>query len=336
MPVDSESRSDCRSPLGDEQLLALCGLPEDAAEEAAPTLAALRAAAHAAQEVTWAPCDAERLAQIAALVAGALGRLPGWAPDGYHALRREHQGGVREEDVRAVVVQLLGLAHTERPLEIVAFRVGVAISQAVALGYLGRFQYDAWRPGMSSGAGWCTLVRATPLAWAKAARYLRDPPALGATPAPQAGGREPQPQQVAPAPVSRPAPPLVNVGNWPEGALAFAQAFQTLPPGGDGRDAPPGSPEATLRPDASRSLADAHDDSLLSPVGLAAAFGVNADALRTRLNRWRRRHHEGWIENTERGPREPRYLYGLGAVRHIIRALQATSETTSQRPARRS
>lgn len=335
MPVDSESRSDCRSPLGDEQLLALCGLPEDAAEEAAPTLAALRAAAHAAQEVTWAPCDAEQLAQIAALVAGALGRLPGWTPDGYHALRREHQGSVREEDARAVVVQLLGLVHPRRPSEVVAFRAEVAINQAVALGYLGRFQYDAWRPGMTSGAGWCALVHATPLARAKAAHYLQDPPAPAATPAPQAGGREPQPQQVAPAPVSRPAPPLVNVGNWQEGALALAQALQAPPPAGDGRDAPPGSPEATSRPAASRSFADAHDDSLLSPVRLAAAFGVNADALRTRLNRWRRRHHEGWIENTERGPREPQYLYRVGTVRHIIRALQATSETTSQRPARK-
>jgi hypothetical protein len=82
----------------------------------------------------------------------------------------------------------------------------------------------------------------------------------------------------------------------------------------------------------------AHEDTLidadshLSPAKLAAMLDVPADALRTRLNRWRSQNHTGWIENPDRGPREAKYLYRVGSVRSIIAALQATSGTTSKRP----
>ena len=59
---------------------------------------------------------------------------------------------------------------------------------------------------------------------------------------------------------------------------------------------------------------------------LAEVFGVGKDALRKRLDRYRRTHLDGWKENEDRRPREPKYLFHLRMVRHIIEDLQASSE----------
>lgn len=127
-------------------------------------------------------------------------------------------------------------------------------------------------------------------------------------------------------------PATVHVGNWQEGAEAFGAVFGTP------RDATPGA-HGRSRPSAANNSTQAStataDDSFLSPRKLAEIFGVPADALRSRLNRWRRRNHTGWIEVEERGSREPRYLYRVGAIRHIIDALRETSEATSKRPAKK-
>lgn len=80
---------------------------------------------------------------------------------------------------------------------------------------------------------------------------------------------------------------------------------------------------------------DVADDSYLSPNKLAQVFGVPADALRCRLNRWRAKNHGDWMENPDRRPREPKYLYKVGAARPIIQALKATSEATTERAARK-
>lgn len=67
------------------------------------------------------------------------------------------------------------------------------------------------------------------------------------------------------------------------------------------------------------------DDALMSPTKLAEVFGVNSDALRKRLERFRKNNHKGWIENTERKPKEAQFLYRVGTVRHIIKAKKASS-----------
>jgi len=59
---------------------------------------------------------------------------------------------------------------------------------------------------------------------------------------------------------------------------------------------------------------------------LAVHFNVNKEALRKRLDRYRSTHFDGWKENTDRRPREPKYLYQLGAVKHIIENMLASSE----------
>ena len=87
-----------------------------------------------------------------------------------------------------------------------------------------------------------------------------------------------------------------------------------------------------------RAAAPIHDDAMLSPTQLVLAFDVPAEALRGRLKRWRVKNPDadGWIEITKRAPREPQYLYRVGAVRVIIQDLKkkAPSETSSEHPAK--
>lgn len=91
--------------------------------------------------------------------------------------------------------------------------------------------------------------------------------------------------------------------------------------------------KATGPSNSGRSVPD--DDSHMSPAQLAKVFRVPADPLRTRLNRWRAQNLMGWIENPDRAPHEPKYVYRVGSVRHIIASLRATSESTSERPPRK-
>lgn len=76
------------------------------------------------------------------------------------------------------------------------------------------------------------------------------------------------------------------------------------------------------------------DDAMLSPAKMAEIFGLLANALRMRLNRFRKHHLDGWTEVTERRSRESKYLYRYGAVKHIIENMRATTQTTSERPAK--
>lgn len=66
------------------------------------------------------------------------------------------------------------------------------------------------------------------------------------------------------------------------------------------------------------------EKSHLGPVALARLFGLEkqANAVRKKLERWRRTNHNGWIENTERRPREPQYLYQIGAVRSLLESMK--------------
>ena len=56
---------------------------------------------------------------------------------------------------------------------------------------------------------------------------------------------------------------------------------------------------------------------------LATRHGVPRAALEKRLERWRRRVADGYVENRTRGCRKPRYLYQESAVMPVIKELQA-------------
>lgn len=62
----------------------------------------------------------------------------------------------------------------------------------------------------------------------------------------------------------------------------------------------------------------------------AEAFNVDREALRKRLDRYRKHNFDGWKANEDRRPREPGYLYQLRAVKTVVEELRASS----QRPAK--
>jgi len=68
-----------------------------------------------------------------------------------------------------------------------------------------------------------------------------------------------------------------------------------------------------------------------TPDHLARVSNVGKEALRKRLERFRKRSLDGWKENEDRRPREPKYLYQLKMVRPIIDELLRAS---SERPAK--
>ncbi len=243
MPVGGGPQSELPCPLTDEQLLEMCQVAQDDVAEAAPSVAALRAAARKVQKLTWTPNDAEPLAQAAALVAWALGRLCHWAPtEGYDPLRAEHRGSVRIMAVHGVVAQLLGLLHPQKRADAVADRAEAAIEEAVTYVYLTKISYDAWHPGMPTGKGWCMLVKTTTLGMAKAGGELRDAVQPGSTPAPGTGAPLPPWRRQA----EPPAPPVVRIGTAQERADACAPAFKPPQPADGGRGpATPGEPRSS-------------------------------------------------------------------------------------------
>ncbi len=96
-----------------------------------------------------------------------------------------------------------------------------------------------------------------------------------------------------------------------------------------------GAPAAESAPPAAPAATQAvNDDSHLSPAGLAKVFGLPADSLRKRLDTWRRSNGQGWVENQEHGPREPKYLYSVAAVRGVLGKLAADAKTSGERPAK--
>ena len=60
------------------------------------------------------------------------------------------------------------------------------------------------------------------------------------------------------------------------------------------------------------------DDAMMNHVDIARALGLAAEALRRRLDRWRAKNGDGWQEITEPKRHEPKYVYRIGAVRHVL------------------
>ena len=91
-----------------------------------------------------------------------------------------------------------------------------------------------------------------------------------------------------------------------------------------------GSGDAGLR-DASASSASIvtlDEQGWYTHVRLAESFSVGREALRKRLDRYREHKLDGWKEQDDRRPREPKYLYRLQDVKGVIQEL-----ASSERPA---
>lgn len=119
------------------------------------------------------------------------------------------------------------------------------------------------------------------------------------------------------------------------------------------REQPPEANEATEVADDLRRLAGAidggqsqtddgqtggeagvSDDAMLGSAALARMFNLPLPMVSKRLERWRKQNGEGWTENQERKPRDPKYLYRLGAVRPLLDRLRASGQTSGERPAK--
>ncbi len=66
----------------------------------------------------------------------------------------------------------------------------------------------------------------------------------------------------------------------------------------------------------------------LTVANLAALFRLNKEALRKRLERWRKQNDKGWTENPDGTSREPKILYEVRAVMHVIKDMQRGQRTS--------
>lgn len=67
-------------------------------------------------------------------------------------------------------------------------------------------------------------------------------------------------------------------------------------------------------------------DGLYSASELAQRYGLGQDALRKKLERYRERHLDCCVENSDRRLRAPRYLYKLKDVKGVIDEMLASGE----------
>jgi hypothetical protein len=81
--------------------------------------------------------------------------------------------------------------------------------------------------------------------------------------------------------------------------------------------------------------ANAGDEVFLSPSNMAAKWGVPLRPLQSRLLRYRQanpiRENKDWLQVSDRGPRDPEFIYRISAFRPILYALRACSERAAKK-----
>jgi len=73
----------------------------------------------------------------------------------------------------------------------------------------------------------------------------------------------------------------------------------------------------------------------LSARELAELYKVSYDFLRKRLERWRLTHDEGYINDSNAKSRASRFVYRVGAIKHIIQSLKASDKASIKRPSKK-
>ncbi|MEX0887547.1 MAG: hypothetical protein WD009_14035 [Phycisphaeraceae bacterium] len=108
-----------------------------------------------------------------------------------------------------------------------------------------------------------------------------------------------------------------------------------------GGDRPPTGSDHTRGQSAAASDNDGatpDGDVYLAVADLAKAAGLPPErvpALRKAMERWRKNHLEGWIENMERRAHEPRYLYRAAAVKHVVESVRQRYNLSVSRPSKK-
>jgi len=155
--------SDEGNELSDSVLLEICRVARDDAEFSDEFLADLRAVSRL---VGTSPSPrGTRLSHAFTLLTAAVAKLPQFNPKhlpfGYDGPTIRSDGWIERETLERLGKQISGLQWSETKPDTVAFEVGLAVSEAVKVGFLDEKNYDAWRPGMESGSGWRSALSAT-------------------------------------------------------------------------------------------------------------------------------------------------------------------------------
>jgi hypothetical protein len=72
------------------------------------------------------------------------------------------------------------------------------------------------------------------------------------------------------------------------------------------------------------SASKLEDDGFYTHKALVEHFGLESEAFRKRLERWRPDHQDDWLQDTEAKQHAPQFLYRLRAVRPIIEAMKTS------------
>jgi hypothetical protein len=94
-------------------------------------------------------------------------------------------------------------------------------------------------------------------------------------------------------------------------------------------------PAAAQPPTPDVLVATLDEKAILSPATIAEKVGLNPEAVRKRLERFRKTHKDCFIENVDRSSTEPQYLYRIGKVRQEIKAMIASGKASGKRPAQK-
>jgi len=76
--------------------------------------------------------------------------------------------------------------------------------------------------------------------------------------------------------------------------------------------------ELRFQPSKQTALNSLPGDAMMNHVDIAAVLNLQPESLRTRLERWRKDHSEGWQENQDASGAEPRFVYRIGAIRAVL------------------
>ncbi len=121
--------------------------------------------------------------------------------------------------------------------------------------------------------------------------------------------------------------------------IAVQQAQTETEPNGEAGTPEPaeqgGTDDGAPEPNGGNPRATGDEEGMMSVRKYANRFGVSYNSLRKRLDRYRNKNHNGWIQASDSGANGSRYLYAKSVALPIIDDLQARWITTNKRPAKK-
>lgn len=118
--------------------------------------------------------------------------------------------------------------------------------------------------------------------------------------------------------------------SFPDELERWAEEWEKCGGAGSGKEVVAGEDSLYHLPDS------ISPDAFLAPRDMARTFGLPYEALKKRLERFRRKNHNGWIQNMDARNNEAGYTFQVSAVMPIIAAMRkkASRLMSRERPAR--